>query len=61
MDPQVALHQLLDLLSDPANADREEVMVRFSDLALWIERGGYMPTLIRQSGRYIVPTVLGDE
>ena len=43
MDPQACLRRLLDAIQ---NQDRDEIQYACEDLAEWIAKGGFLPTML---------------
>lgn len=45
MDPNACLIRILEAMWDD---DREEVICGLEDLAEWLDKGGFMPTVVRE-------------
>jgi hypothetical protein len=56
MDPQQALYELLDMLSNQPS-DREEVIERLFALCDWVDMDGFLPVVRKEQGRFIIPVV----
>jgi len=49
MDPNSCLWEILDMLRDQDDADRDQICLRLENLATWLTKGGFMPSVTREA------------